>query len=217
MVGSQTRAWHFPAVVAFTFACAWFVFAVGERPPGVTYFDVAVHEAGHVAFAPLGTFVMLLMGNVTQVGFPLLLAAFQLMRRRDLVTGATLLAWAGEACGDSANYIADAVRSRYLLLGGSEGDWARLFGPEHLDRLDLAIPVSNAVRITAVGLMLTAIAVAVYGFVMYVAQLRAANDDSWANRSGRVSAEPSRTGSYRVPWQSEPPVGIRPRRSASAS
>ena len=39
---------------------------------------------------------------------------------------------------------------------------------------------------------------------------------SAANASGSQSELPSLTGSYRVPWQSEPPVAIRPSRSASA-
>ena len=211
MVGRRIRAWHFPAVVAFTAVCAWYVFHVGERPPGVTYFDIAVHEAGHVAFAVFGRRVMLAMGDGAQVLFPLSLALFQLGRQRDLVAGAALLAWAGEAAGDAANYIGDAPFSRYTLIGGTTGDWTRFFADAH--RPELAIPVANAVRILAVGLMLSAVAIAIYGSARETLRARAR---SAPYDSGEVSAEPSRTGSYLAPWQSEPPVRIRLRRSATA-
>ncbi len=211
MTGRRVRAWHHPAVVAFTVVCAWYVFHVGQRPPGITYMDIAVHEAGHVAFSVFGTQTMLAMGDGAQVLFPLSLGLFQLFRQRDLVTGAVLLAWAGEAAGDAANYIGDAAISRYSLIGGPKGDWTRFFGAMH--RLDLALPVSDVVRIVAVGLMLTAIAIAIYGSVL---EALLARERSAANASGEVSAEPSRTGSYRAPWQSEPPVAISPSRPASA-
>jgi hypothetical protein len=213
MVGRTHKPWHAPAVVAFTAVCAWYVFHVRERPPGLTYFDIAVHEAGHVAFAPFGRLVMLAMGDGAQVLFPLGLALFQLLRQRDLLTGALLLGWAGEAAGDAANYIGDAPFSRYSLIGGPDGDWTAFFGPVHLNRMDLAVPVANVVRIVAVALMLTAVTIAIYCAVRDAlgARARSAPKDS-----GDVSAEPSRTGSYRAPWQSEPPVGIRPRRSATA-
>jgi hypothetical protein len=213
VVGRRVRAWHYPAVIGFTAVCAWYVFRMGQRPPGITYLDIAVHEAGHVFFSPFGTRVMLAMGDGAQVLFPLALALFQLFRQRDLVTGAVLLAWSGEAAGDAANYIGDAPFSRYSLIGGQDGDWTRFFGPEQLNRMDLAIPVAHAVRAVAVALMLTAVAIAAYGSVREVVRARARRAP---NASGSVSAEPSRTGSYRAPWQSEPPVRIRPRRSASS-
>lgn len=71
--------------------CAWYVFDVRQRPPGLTYCDIAVHETGHVAFAPFGRLVMLAMGDGAQILFPLGLALFQLFRQRDLLTGALLL------------------------------------------------------------------------------------------------------------------------------
>jgi hypothetical protein len=198
-------------VVGFTAVCAWYVFHIGQRPPGITYLDIAVHEAGHVAFSAFGRQVMLAMGDGAQVLFPLSLALFQLFRQRDLLAGAVLLAWTGEAAGDAANYIGDAAFSRYSLIGGPTGDWTAFFRGMH--RMDLALPISNVVRIVAVGLMLTAIALAIYGSVReaLLARARSAPYDS-----GEVSAAPSLTGSYRAPWQSEPPVRIKPSRPASA-
>lgn len=158
------RSWHYAAAIAFTAVCAWFVFRLGQRPPGLTYMDIAIHELGHVLFRPLGELWMLVMGSGTQILFPLSLAAFFLLARHDLLAGAVLLAWAGEACGDAAIYIADAPRGELALLGGAgEGDWTRILGPEHLARMHLADEYARSVRIVGALLMLGAMGLCAYG------------------------------------------------------
>lgn len=157
--------WHYLAVVAFTGVCTWFVLRLHQRPPGLTYMDIAVHEIGHVLFRPFGELTMLVMGSGTQIAFPLLLAVFFLVFRRDLLTGSVLLAWAGEAVGDAATYVADAPRGELPLLGGGgEGDWTRILGPEHLSRMQLADAYARNLRVVAVLLMLTAVGLAVLGW-----------------------------------------------------
>jgi len=95
-VGAQRYAWwHHAGTIAFTGVCAYFVFRAGQRPPGLTYLDIAVHETGHAIFGWAGEFWMLVMGSGTQIVFPLLLGILFLAVRRDLLTGAVLLAWAG--------------------------------------------------------------------------------------------------------------------------
>ncbi len=161
MERGPVRTWHYVATIAFTGICAWFVFRVGQRPPGLTYMDVAVHEIGHVLFRPFGELTMLVMGSGTQVLFPLALAAFFLGVRRDPLTGAVLLAWAGEASGDAAIYVADAPRGELPLLGGSgEGDWTRILGPEHLSRMHLADEYARNLRVVGALLMLAAVGIA---------------------------------------------------------
>jgi len=164
MEADSPRTWHYLAVIAFTGVCAWFVFHLGQRPPGLTYMDVAVHEVGHLLFQPFGELTMLVMGSGTQIAFPLALAAFFLACRRDVLTGAVLLAWAGEACGDAAVYVADAPFGELPLLGGSgEGDWTRILGPEHLSRMHLADEYARNLRAVGALLMLAAVGVALAG------------------------------------------------------
>lgn len=165
MEEDRLRPWHYLTVVAFTGVCAWFVLRLHQRPPGLTYMDIAVHEVGHVLFRPFGELTMLVMGSGTQVTFPLLLAIFFLVFRRDLLTGSVLLAWAGEAVGDAAIYVADAPRGELSLLGGAgEGDWTRILGPEHLSRMQLADAYARNLRVVAVLLMLTAAGLALLGW-----------------------------------------------------
>lgn len=184
MERDSVRPWHYMATIAFTGICAWFVFHVGQRPPGLTYMDVAVHEVGHMLFRPFGELTMLVMGSGTQVAFPLALAAFFLGVRRDPLTGAVLLAWAGEAFGDAAIYVADAPYGELPLLGGSgEGDWTRILGPEHLSRMHLADEYARNLRVVGALLMLAAVGIA-------LAQL-------WRLRhpaAGRGRAEPVAAG-----------------------
>jgi hypothetical protein len=164
MERSSERPWHFLATIAFTGVCAWFVFRVGQRPPGLTYMDIAVHETGHLLFRPFGELTMLVMGSGTQVLFPLVLAVFFLAVRHDLLAGAVLLAWAGEAAGDAAIYVADAPRGELPLLGGTgEGDWTRILGPEHLSRMHLADEYARNLRVVGALLMVAAVALAVLG------------------------------------------------------
>jgi hypothetical protein len=126
--------------------------------------DIAVHETGHLLFEPFGELAMLVMGSGTQILFPLALGGFFLAFRRDLLTGAVLLAWAGEACGDAAIYVADAPRGELPLLGGGgEGDWTRILGPEHLSRMHLADEYARSLRVVGALLMLGAVAIAVLG------------------------------------------------------
>ena len=176
MEADSPRTWHYLAVIAFTGVCAWFVFHLGQRPPGLTYMDVAVHEVGHLLFQPFGELTMLVMGSGTQVLFPLALAAFFLGVRHDPLTGAVLLAWAGEACGDAAVYVADAPFGELPLLGGSgEGDWTRILGPEHLSRMHLADEYARNLRVVGALFMLAAVGITLVGLWRFhhPAELRA--------------------------------------------
>jgi len=163
--GTRRYAWlHYAATIVFAGVCAWFVFRVRQRPPGLTYLDIAVHETGHAIFGWAGEFWMLVMGSGTQILFPLLLALLFLVARRDLLTGAVLLAWAGEACGDAAIYVADAPHGTLPLLGGGgEGDWTRILGPEHLSKMHLADEYARNLRVAGAALMLAAVAISLYG------------------------------------------------------
>jgi hypothetical protein len=152
-----------------------------------------VHETGHAIFGWAGEFWMLVMGSGTQIAFPLLLGTFFLVVRRDLLTGAVLLAWAGEACGDAATYIADAPYGTLPLLGGGgEGDWTRILGPDHLSRMALADEYARNVRLVGVALMLLAVAISAYGIwsVTRAPRTAPAVTRDRVARAARVPVEP---------------------------
>jgi hypothetical protein len=92
-----------------------------------------------------------------------------------------LLGWAGEAAADAANYIGDAPFSRYSLIGGPRSDWTQFFGS--MQRMDLALPVADVVRIIAVGLMLVGVAIAIFGWTREVF-------DAASRHSSRDAAKP---------------------------
>lgn len=157
------RTWHYLGGIAFTGVCAWFVFLVGGRPPGLAYMDIATHELGHWLFSSFGETVMLVMGNGTQILFPLALATAMLAWRRDLLAGAVFLAWTGEAFGDTATYVADAPCGCLALLGGAtEGDWTRLLGPEHWAKMHLADEYARNLRVVGAAFMLAAVGLSLY-------------------------------------------------------
>ena len=97
--------------------------------------DLVFHEAGHVLFSPLGSFMQVLGGSLFQVLLPLMLMLAFLIKRRDGFGAAMALWWAGQSCMDLAPYIADARALRLPLLGGGTGfdmpgvhDWRNLLG-----------------------------------------------------------------------------------------
>jgi hypothetical protein len=104
--------------------------------------NLVFHEAGHIVFSPLGTFMTALGGSLLQVMIPVIATIAFL--RQDEPFGATIGAWwAGQNLVDLAPYIADARALRMVLLGGRTGaeveghDWEFILtqlGMTHLDR-----------------------------------------------------------------------------------
>jgi hypothetical protein len=84
--------------------------------------DLAIHEAGHLVFAPLGEFMGLLGGTLFQLIMPgAFLAYFR--RRGDGYAAGVVLWWVAQNLWNISVYAADA-RSRALpLVGGGEHDW----------------------------------------------------------------------------------------------
>jgi hypothetical protein len=104
--------------------------------------NLPFHEAGHLFFAPFGSFFMSLGGSLTQVLIPVIcVVAF--VRKPDLFGAAVATWWAGQNLVDLGPYIADARTLQMPLLGGSTGaeveghDWEAILqtlGWLHLDR-----------------------------------------------------------------------------------
>jgi len=101
--------------------------SVGQRPPGLTYMDIAVHEVGTSCSSPR-------RARDARDGLghaDLFPSRSQGSSRPSAGTcsPARPPGLGGEACGDAAIYVADAPRGELPLLGGGEGDWTRILGP----------------------------------------------------------------------------------------
>ena len=101
--------------------------------------NLVFHEAGHILFTPLGRFMIVLGGSLTQVLVPLVCAGAFLWQTRDPFGAAIAVWWAGESLTDVAPYINDARDLQLVLLGGKTGaeveghDWEYLLtGPQPL-------------------------------------------------------------------------------------
>jgi hypothetical protein len=113
-----------------------------------------IHEPGHMLFAPLGEFISVLGGTLTELGAPLLLAALALWRRNSALFWASAALF-GFTLADVARYMADA-RAQQLPLWGSLGlndgdvihDWRYLF--QELGLLEYDAAISKWVRGAAV-------------------------------------------------------------------
>lgn len=123
--------------------------------------DLVFHEAGHVLFLPLGTFMTALGGSLLQLILPASLMVVFLTRHRDPFGAAVSWWWCGQNLIDLAPYIADARALRLVLLGGRTGaeveghDWERILmmiGWLHLDQT-----LGRVAHATGVVVMLTAL------------------------------------------------------------
>jgi hypothetical protein len=186
----------------------WFALVRGQRVPILGFADVATHELGHAIWWQLthSEFVMLVMGNGTQVLVPLLAGIAFFVVRRNWVALGMCLAWCATALADTAAYVYDAPRGELTLIGfgpiGDQdqmlGDWARILGPEHLDKLYLADPWAADLRHLALAVWLCAVAVVAAGLLWTWQRIR-------NERRAPVRA-----------WPAEVPVGPRRRTGPTA-
>src|SRR5688572_30579509 len=121
-------------------ALAYWTWGMAAAPMGsyslglVDLANLVFHEAGHILFLPLGSFMTSLGGLLTQVLVPLVCMATFILKTRDLYAAAVALWWAGENLVDMAPYVADARALQLVLLGGHTGaeveghDWEGILG-----------------------------------------------------------------------------------------
>lgn len=102
--------------------------------------NLAIHEAGHVFFQPLGDPLVVLGGSLLQVLVPLAFVTYFLVRR-DWFAASVVNAWLGASLGNLALYIGDARAQELPLLGGENAihDWWYLLIEWDLLSQDLAI------------------------------------------------------------------------------
>lgn len=121
--------------------------------------DLAIHETGHLVFAPFGEFVGFAGGTMFQLIMPLVFAGY-FWRRDDGHAASVALWWVGQNCGHVATYVADARAQELPLVGGGEHDWFYLLSAT--GRLPQDLKIARAVRATGV---LIIVAATVWGLV----------------------------------------------------
>jgi hypothetical protein len=89
--------------------------------------DLAIHETGHLVFAPFGEFLGFLGGTLLHLLFPLLFYGY-FLRQQDRFAASVLLWWVAQNLWNISVYMADARAQRLPLVGGavptSWGAWA---------------------------------------------------------------------------------------------
>lgn len=126
--------------------------------------NLVFHEAGHIVFAPFGSFMMSLGGSLLQVIVPLACAWAFLFQQDDRFGASVSVWWAGESLLDLSPYIDDARSLQLMLLAGPaaevEGhDWEAILmslGWLHLDHT-----IAKGVWVCGAALMVSAL---VYSF-----------------------------------------------------
>ena len=185
----RLNIWKAVGALAVCALYGWFSIVRDAETPVLEFLDVAVHEVGHKLFSGFGELVMLIMGSGFQVLFPFLLGIVFAVWKRNLIAWGVCWAWSANAMCDAARYIYDATRGELMLLGTSDGlgDWSRILGPEHYDKLYLADRLAANVR--AAGIVTWLLAV---GLVMFALALDARAIRRWSQaESARATAKPS--------------------------
>lgn len=108
--------------------------------------NLAIHEAGHVFFQPLGDTVGVLGGSLLQVIVPLAFVVY-FLRQRETFSASVVAAWLGASLGNVALYIADARAQELPLLGGENAihDWWYLL--TEWDRLPQDLAIARWIRV----------------------------------------------------------------------
>ncbi|MEW5917293.1 MAG: hypothetical protein AB1762_12850 [Gemmatimonadota bacterium] len=102
--------------------------------------NLAIHEAGHVFFQPLGDPLVVLGGSLFQVLVPVAFVAYFVVRR-EWFAASVVTAWVAASLGNVARYVGDARAQELLLLGGENTihDWWYLLTEWDLIEQDGAI------------------------------------------------------------------------------
>lgn len=130
----------------------WFAFIANHEVPILDWFDLGVHEVGHLLLAFAPRMVMFIAGSAAQVMVPLALAWYFGIQRRDAAGGGFCLAWAGASMWDVSVYIADAPTQALPLIGGGQHDWAYLLGPDGWGVMHMSSSIAGFVQYTGATL-----------------------------------------------------------------
>lgn len=92
--------------------------------------DLAIHETGHLVFAPFGEVIQFMGGTLFQLIVPVTFLVYFLKfaLKRDDFAASVMLWWVAVNLWNISVYMADARAQELPLVGGGEHDWAYLFG-----------------------------------------------------------------------------------------
>lgn len=145
--------------------------------------DLAIHETGHLVFAPLGETITALGGTILQLLFPAVFVA-HFLRRDDRYAAAVCLWWVAQNCWHVSVYVADARAQELPLVGGGEHDWTFLLGEMGWLANDLTL--ARGIHSTGVLLFLAALAL---GLTATLAAPRVAEPELDPERRGPERTE----------------------------
>ena len=121
--------------------------------------NLVFHEAGHVIFRLLGSFMSILGGSLLQLIVPLLVMSAFIFKHRDNFAASIGLWWLAQSMMDLVPYISDARAQEMWLLGGVRGkdmpgihDWNNILSRLGLLEYDHAL--ATMLMVLAIGLML---------------------------------------------------------------
>jgi hypothetical protein len=100
--------------------------------------DLAIHETGHLIFAPFGEFLGFLGGTLFQLALPVAFVVY-FWRRADRHAATVALWWVAQNCWNISVYVRDARAQALPLVGGGEHDWAYILGRLGWLRYDQAL------------------------------------------------------------------------------
>jgi hypothetical protein len=155
--------WHttlqWVVAAAITAALAFFTYTREGWVPILSYFDLGVHEFGHLLAFWAPELIVWPAGSVLQVATPLALAAY-FWHRRDRFAVILMIAWAAESLHNVSIYIADAQRMVLPLFGddgsGAGHDWHNILG--RLGWLESTAAIADFVSFLSIVLFALALA-----------------------------------------------------------
>lgn len=106
--------------------------------------DLAIHETGHLVFAPFGEFLTVLGGTLFQLIVPLAFV-ITFWRRGERYAAYITGWWVAQSCWNIARYAADARAQELPLVGGGEHDWTWLL--DSLGWLEQDQTVASTIRV----------------------------------------------------------------------
>jgi hypothetical protein len=192
-VQRRLNVWKGAGALVLVGLWGYFGFVRNAEVPVLMFLDVAVHEVGHKVFSPFGETTMLMMGSGSEMLFPLVIGLFFGLWKRDLIAWGICWAWAAGSFADSARYMADATQGQLALLGAGPdamGDWERVFGPEHWDKLYLADDWARNVRTWGLVIWFVALGLTLGGIAWNAKTLREAERGPGRERP-KPTAQPS--------------------------
>ena len=185
----RLNAWKAVGALGVCAIYGWFAIVKDAQVPVLVFLDIAVHEVGHKLFSPFGDLIMLIMGTGTQILFPFVVGLVFGIWKRNFIAWGVCWAWSANAMCDGARYIYDAPRGELMLLGAGDGlgDWSKILGPEHFDKLYLADRLAAQLRTLGIVTWFVAVGLVVFSLVRSVQGSRRAA----AAEAVRATAKPS--------------------------